>query len=87
MHIKTLKTFTYYYYYNTNNNSGWRIINLTTHSNIFKIWGEFALWCPKIQTFSNENVLFEDKQPTEVLLKQNYTNMYQVKSPETLFVE
>ena len=23
---------------------------------------------------------FEDKQPTQVLLKQNYTNMYQVKS-------
>lgn len=79
MHIKTLKTLTCYHY-NTNSNSSWGIIDLTTDNNMFKVWGKFALQYPKIWTISNDSVFFEDKQPTQVVLKQNYTNMYQVKS-------
>lgn len=60
MHIKTLKTSTYYY---NSNNTDSKKINLTTLLNIFKTWGQ------SIQTFSNEEVSFENKQPTQVLLK------------------
>lgn len=41
---------------------------------------------PKIWTFSSDNVFFEDKQPTQAVLKQNYTNMYQVKSHQKSYL-
>lgn len=55
---------------------------------MFKMWSKFALQYPKIWTISNDSVFFEDKQPTQAVLKQNYTNRLSgEESPEALFAE